>query len=72
MRLMRPVMPANVLGLLAATVRAGTAAGLPAGVQVTGARFQELACLTPRRRSRHGSALAEAIDPVLERSLATP
>ena len=45
MRLMRPVMPANLLGLPAAAVNAGKAAGLPAGVQVMGARFQELACL---------------------------
>ena len=45
MRLLRPVMPANLLGLPAAAVPPASAAGLPAGVQVMGARFQELACL---------------------------
>jgi amidase len=45
MALMRPVEPANLLGLPAAAVSAGLAAGLPCGVQVMGERFQELACL---------------------------
>ena len=72
MRLMRPVMPANVLGLPAAAVRAGSAAGLPAGVQVMGGRFQELACLDAAEAIETRLGAAEAIDPVLERSLATP
>ena len=42
---MRPVEPANLLGLPAAAVPAGMAAGLPCGVQIMGERFQELACL---------------------------
>jgi amidase len=45
MALMRPVEPANLLGLPAAAVPAGLAAGLPCGVQIMGERFQELACL---------------------------
>ena len=45
MSLMRPVEPANLLGLPAAAVPAGMAGGLPCGVQIMGERFQELACL---------------------------
>jgi amidase len=45
MSLMRPVEPANLLGLPAAAVPAGMAGGLPCGVQVMAERFQELACL---------------------------
>jgi amidase len=60
MSLMRPVEPANLLGLPAAAVPAGMAAGLPAGVQIMGERFQDLACLEA----------AEAVEAVL--GLMTP
>jgi amidase len=60
MSLMRPVEPANLLGLPAAAVPAGLAGGLPCGVQVMGERFQELACLEA----------AEVVESVL--GLATP
>ena len=70
MRLMRPVMPANLLGLPSAAVPAGTAAGLPAGVQVMGARFQELACLDAAEAIEARLGTAEAIDPVMERPVA--
>ena len=66
MRLMRPVMPANLLGLPAAAVPAGKAAGLPVGVQVMGGRFQELACLEAAEAIESALGVAEAIDPVLE------
>jgi amidase len=62
--LMRPVMPANLLGLPAAAVPAGQAAGLPAGVQVIGARFQELACLEAAEAIETALGASEAIDPV--------
>ncbi|WP_028067882.1 amidase [Solirubrobacter soli] len=65
MELMRPVMPANLLGLPAAAVNAGKAAGLPAGVQVMGARFQDLACLEAAEAIETRLGVAEAIDPVL-------
>jgi amidase len=66
MRLMRPVMPANLLGLPAAAVNAGKAAGLPAGVQVMGARFQELACLEAAEAIESALGAAEPIDPIVE------
>jgi amidase len=66
MRLMRPVMPANLLGLPAAAVPAGKAAGLPVGVQVMGGRFQELACLEAAEAIESALGVAEAIDPMRE------
>ncbi len=47
MELMRPVVPANLLGLPSACVPAGLDAdiGLPVGVLVTGPRFREDLCL---------------------------
>jgi amidase len=66
MELMRPVMPANLLGLPAAAVPAGRAAGLPAGVQVMGARFQELACLEAAEAIESRLGAAQPIDPVVE------
>jgi amidase len=69
MRLLRPVMAANLLGLPAAAVPAGQAGGLPAGVQVMGARFQELACLEAAEAIETRLGVAEAIDPIRERSV---
>jgi amidase len=43
--LMRPVLPANLLGTPSAVVPAGMAAGLPVGVQVMGGKYTELRCL---------------------------
>jgi amidase len=60
MSLMRPVEPANLLGLPAAAVPAGLAGGLPCGVQLIGERFQDLWCLEA----------AEAVEAAL--GLATP
>jgi amidase len=50
--LMRPVLPASLLGTPAAVVPAGIAGGLPVGVQVMGGKYTELRCL----------AIAEAIE----------
>jgi amidase len=66
MRLLRPVMPANLRGLPAAAVPAGQAAGLPCGVQVMGARFQELACLEAAEAIENAFGAAEPIDPIRE------
>ena len=62
-RMMRPVTPANLLGLPSAAVPAGQAGGLPAGVQVMGARFQELACLEAAEAIEQRLGAAQAIVP---------
>jgi amidase len=46
LELMRPVLPANLLGTPAAVVPAGMADGLPVGVQVMGGKYTELRCLS--------------------------
>jgi hypothetical protein len=48
LELMRPVLPANLLGTPAAVVPAGMAEGLPVGVQVMGGKYT--APLPGRRR----------------------
>lgn len=45
LELMRPVLPANLLGLPSAVVPAGMADGLPVGVQVMGTKYTELRLL---------------------------
>ena len=52
LELMRPVLPANLMGTPAAVVPAGMADGLPVGVQVMGGKYTDLRCL----------AVAEAIE----------
>jgi amidase len=55
LELMRPVLPANLLGLPAAVVPAGVVDGLPVGAQLTGNRFADLVVL----------AAAEAVESTL-------
>jgi amidase len=66
MELMRPVVPANVLGLPSACVPAGRdeATGLPIGVLVTGRRLQEDLCLEAAEAIEARLGLATPIDPV--------
>jgi amidase len=45
LELLRPVMPANVLGLPAAVVPVGMADGMPVGAQLVGRKFADLTCL---------------------------
>jgi amidase len=64
--LMRPVVPANLLGLPSACVPAGQdeATGLPIGVLITGQRFREDLCLDAAEAIETRLGLATPIDPV--------
>src|SRR5439155_21349477 len=64
--LMRPVVPANLLGLRSACVPAGRdeATGLPIGVLVTGRRFREDLCLEAAEAIEARLGLPTPIDPV--------
>jgi len=64
--LMRPVVPANLLGLPSACVPAGRdeATGLPIGVLVTGRRLREDLCLEAAEAIEARLGLATPIDPM--------
>ncbi len=62
---MRPVLPASLLGLPAAVVSAGLAAGLPVGAQLTGPRFSDLAVLDVGLVVEEALGVITPIDPVL-------
>ena len=64
LELMRPVLPANLLGTPAAVVPAGMADGLPVGVQVMGARYTELRCLAVAAAIEQRLGTLTPIDPV--------
>ncbi|HEY7074395.1 MAG TPA: amidase [Solirubrobacteraceae bacterium] len=64
--LVRPVLPANLLGLPAAVVCGGRSEGLPVGVQVIGDRFQELMCLEAAQVVEDAVGVLTPIDPVRE------
>ena len=61
---LRPVMPANLLGIPAAVVPCGTAAGLPVGIQIMGDRFTDLRCLAIAEQIERAVAPVTPIDPV--------
>ena len=63
---MRPVVPANLLGLPSACVPAGRdeATGLPIGVLITGQRFREDLCLEAAEAIEARLGIATPIDPV--------
>jgi amidase len=61
---LRPVLPANLLGLPAAVVPCGMAGGLPVGVQVIGERFTDLRCLSIAEQIQHAEGVHTPIEPV--------
>lgn len=61
--LMRPVLPGNLLGLPSVVVPAGMADDLPVGVQVLGARFTDLRCLSIAEQIEDVLGLPTPIDP---------
>jgi amidase len=62
--LMRPVLPANLLGLPAVVVPGGLADSLPVGVQVIGARYTDLRCLSIAEQIESACGLDTPIDPI--------
>ena len=66
MEMIRPVVPANLLGLPSACVPAGRdgASGLPIGVLVTGQRLREDLCLDAAEAVEARLGLETPIDPV--------
>jgi len=63
MEMLRPVMPANVLGLPSACVPAGLVAGLPVGVLLTADRFADALALDAAEVVEAACGLATPIDP---------
>ncbi|MCW3843956.1 amidase [Micromonospora yasonensis] len=62
--LLRPLLPANLLGLPAAVVPCGTAYGLPVGAQFTARRFGDLTALAAAQAVEDAHGLVTPIDPV--------
>jgi amidase len=60
---MRPVLPANLLGLPAAVVPVGVVDGLPVGAQLTGRRFADLRCLDVAQLLEDALGTITPIDP---------
>jgi amidase len=69
MEMLRPVLPANLLGLPSACVPAGrdVATNLPIGVLITGARHRDEWCLDAAEVIERQFALPTPIDPVASR-----
>jgi amidase len=63
LELMRPVLPANLLGLPAAVVPVGVADGMPVGAQLTGRRFADLTCLAAAELLENALGVLTPIDP---------
>jgi amidase len=66
---LRPVLPGNLLGIPAAVVPVGFAAGTPVGVQVHGDRFTDLRCLAIAEQIQEAEGVHTPIEPVLAAAL---
>ena len=66
LELMRPVLPANLLGLPAAVVPAGVVDGLPVGAQFTGNRFADLVVLAAAQAVEDAFGPITPIEPVTD------
>jgi len=64
LELIRPVLPANLLGLPAAVVPVGMADGLPVGAQLVGRRFSDLTCLNAAQQLEDLFGTITPIDPI--------
>jgi amidase len=64
LELMRPVLPANLLGLPAVVVPAGVVDGLPVGAQLTGNRFADLVVLEAAQAVEDALGPITPIEPV--------
>jgi amidase len=64
LELMRPVLPANLMGTPAAVVPAGMADDLPVGVQVMGGKYTDLRCLAVAEAIERKLGPITPIDPV--------
>ncbi len=64
LELLRPVVPANLLGLPAAVVPVGMAGGMPVGAQLIGRRFADLTCLSAAEMLEQHFGTMTPIDPV--------
>lgn len=63
LELMRAVLPGNLLGLPCVVTPAGLADNLPVGIQVMGARYTDLRCLTIAEQIEAALGLDTPIDP---------
>lgn len=63
LELMRPVLPGNLLGLPCVVTPAGMCDDLPIGVQVMGARYTDLRCLSIAEQIEAALGLETPIDP---------
>jgi len=61
---LRPVIPANLMGLPSAIVPVGMAGGMPTGAQVVGRRFADLTCLAVAEALEQHFGTITPIDPI--------